>query len=48
MSKRIIVALTCITILFTIMACVFSYKAGVETGWQGCIEENNLYDRYSK
>lgn len=23
-----------------------AYDTGVESGWQSCIEENNLYERY--
>lgn len=23
-----------------------AYNTGLADGWQGCIEENNLYDRY--
>lgn len=23
-----------------------AYDTGVKTGWQSCIEENNLYERY--
>ena len=44
----VVIVLTGMTIIFMIMACVFSYKAGNLAGWRECIEENNLYDRYYK
>ena len=53
-QRVIIVALVVITILVTMLVREKSYwqgyneayDTGTKNGWQSCIEENNLYERY--
>lgn len=53
-QRVIIVALVVISILVTILVREKSYwqgyneayDTGTKNGWQSCIEENNLYERY--
>lgn len=52
MSRKRIVAvvvgglLLAVYILSVGLAWSVGYSAGNKHGWQGCIEENNLYERY--
>ena len=53
-QRVIIVALVVISILVTMLVREKSYwqgyneayNTGTKNGWQSCIEENNLYERY--
>ena len=53
-QRVIIVALVVISILVTVLVSEKSYwqgyneayDTGTKNGWQSCIEENNLYERY--
>ena len=53
-QRVIIVALVVISILVTMLVREKSYwqgyneayDTGTKNGWQSCIEENNLYERY--
>ena len=53
-QRVIIVALVVISILVTMLVREKSYwqgyneayDTGMKNGWQSCIEENNLYERY--
>ena len=53
-QRVIIVALVVISILITVLVREKSYwqgyneayDTGTKNGWQSCIEENNLYERY--
>ena len=41
-----IVCAVCVAVWCACDLCERLYYRGVEQGWQGCIEENNLYYRY--
>lgn len=48
MNRKRIVAVVVGGLLLAvyILSVGLAYAGGVEQGWQGCIEENNLYERY--
>lgn len=48
MSNRRIVIAVVLTLLAVLATATATYRLGYEQGFDGCIEENNLYDRYNK
>lgn len=48
MSRKIILRIVAVllVILSVCLAWSVGYSAGNKQGWRGCIEENNLYERY--
>lgn len=47
-EKVITVAATVSLVLAVVAIAVATYRIGYNTGFQACIEENNLYYRYEK
>lgn len=49
MSRKRIVGIVAVLVAVFILVCLawsVGYSAGNKQGWRGCIEENNLYERY--
>lgn len=46
MSRKRIIAVVVGGLLLAGVAFSVGYNLGNNSGWRGCIEENNLYERY--
>ena len=48
MKKILCGAITVLLVVVFALGVGLAYQRGYNEGWNGCIEENNLYERYKE